>query len=102
MHWNASLDSRSTATADVAAKSGSLLQAAIDRCKSRGDILVVQLTVTDGNEPAYGLYRSAGFEPFGTEPMAIRTPAGFRSKVHMWLDLSPLRMPQEPITARSP
>lgn len=30
MHWNASLDSRSTATADVAAKSGSLLRAAID------------------------------------------------------------------------
>jgi len=78
-----------------------LLQAAIDRCKSRGDILVMQLTVTDGNEPAMALYRNAGFRPFGTEPMAIRTPAGFRSKVHMWLDLSPLRMPQTPITARS-
>jgi GNAT superfamily N-acetyltransferase len=79
-----------------------LLRAAIDRCKSRGDILVMQLTVTDGNEPAVALYRSAGFEPFGTEPMAIRTAAGFRSKVHMWLDLSSLRMPQTPTNARSP
>lgn len=79
-----------------------LLQAAINRCKSRGDILVMQLTVTDGNEPAIALYRSAGFEPFGTEPMAVRTAAGFRSKVHMWLDLAPSRMPQAPTTARSP
>jgi GNAT superfamily N-acetyltransferase len=79
-----------------------LLRAAIDRCKSWGDILVMQLTVTEGNEPAMALYRSAGFRPFGTEPMAIRTPAGFRSKVHMWLDLAPLRMPQTPNTARSP
>lgn len=79
-----------------------LLQAAIGRCRSRDDILVMQLTVTDGNEAATALYRSAGFSPFGTEPMAIRTPAGFRSKVHMWLDLSPLRVSQEPITARSP
>ena len=67
-----------------------LLQAAIDRCKSRGDILVVQLTVTEGNEPAVALYRSAGFQPFGTEPMAIRTSGGFGAKVHMWLDLSGL------------
>jgi ribosomal protein S18 acetylase RimI-like enzyme len=65
-----------------------LLQAAIGRCRSRGGIRVVQLTVTEGNEPAVALYRSAGFRPFGTEPMAVRTPAGFRSKVHMWLDLS--------------
>jgi ribosomal protein S18 acetylase RimI-like enzyme len=79
-----------------------LVQAAIDRCRSRGDVRVVQLTVTDGNEPAIALYRSAGFEPFGTEPMAIRTAAGFRSKVHMWLALAPSRMPQAPTTARSP
>lgn len=79
-----------------------LLQAAIDRCRSQGDILVMQLTVTEGNEPAIALYRSAGFEPFGTEPMAIRTPAGYRSKVHMWLDLSGVANPQTPTTARSP
>jgi GNAT superfamily N-acetyltransferase len=79
-----------------------LLQATIDRCKSRGDILVMQLTVTDGNEPAIALYRSAGFEPFGTEPMAIRTADGFRSKVHMWLDLSGAANARAPITARLP
>jgi GNAT superfamily N-acetyltransferase len=79
-----------------------LLQAAIDRCKSRGDILVMQLTVTDGNEPAIALYRSAGFEPFGTEPMAIRTADGFRSKVHMWLDLSGAANARASVTARLP
>ena len=79
-----------------------LLQAAIDRCKSRGDILVMQLTVTDGNEPAIALYRSAGFAPFGTEPMAIRTADGFRTKVHMWLDLSGAANAGAPITARLP
>jgi GNAT superfamily N-acetyltransferase len=65
-----------------------LLQSAIDRCKSRGDTLVMQLTVTEGNEPAISLYQSMGFSSFGVEPMAIHTPSGFKSKVHMWLALS--------------
>ena len=34
-------------------------------------------------ELAVRLYRSVGFEAFGTEPMAILTPGGFRAKVHM-------------------
>jgi len=65
-----------------------LLEAAIDQCKSRGDTLVMQLTVTEGNDPAISLYQTKGFKAFGVEPMAICTPAGFRSKVHMWLNLS--------------
>ena len=61
-----------------------LLAAAIAHAQTRPGLLVVQLTVTQGNDAAIGLYRAAGFQTFGTEPMAILTPGGFRGKVHMW------------------
>ena len=64
-----------------------LLQAAVEFCKQRGDIRAVQLEVTEGNMPAVTLYESLGFIAYGVEPMAVLTPAGFRSKVHMWLSL---------------
>ena len=64
-----------------------LLQAAIQFCKQRGDIRAVQLEVTEGNSPALRLYESLGFKEYGVEPMAVLTPIGFRSKVHMWLSL---------------
>ena len=64
-----------------------LLQAAIQFCKVRGDIRAVQLEVTEGNTPALSLYESFGFKAYGVEPMAVLTPTGFRSKVHMWLNL---------------
>jgi hypothetical protein len=44
--------------------------------------------VTQGNAHAEQLYQSLGFEPFGVEPMAVWTSEGYRSKVHMWLDLA--------------
>lgn len=69
-----------------------LLAAAVEHARARGDVLLLTLTVTEGNEPALRLYRSAGFASFGVEPMAILTPAGFKGKVHMWL---PLRQPSE-------
>jgi GNAT superfamily N-acetyltransferase len=62
-----------------------LLQAAIDHCVARGDILAMQLRLTEGNEPALRLYRRLGFAAYGLEPMAILTPSGFKSKVHMAL-----------------
>lgn len=62
-----------------------LLQAAIEFCKARGDIRAVRLEVTEGNTPAIALYESLGFKTFGVEPLAVLTPSGFRSKVHMWL-----------------
>jgi RimJ/RimL family protein N-acetyltransferase len=43
--------------------------------------------VTEGNEPAIRLYQSLGFRAWGTEPQAIRTPGGFRGKVHMMMSL---------------
>lgn len=61
-----------------------LLDAAMAHLRTRrADITVVVLTVTEGNRSAIRLYRSAGFAVFGTEPMAIRTPDGYRAKVHM-------------------
>ena len=64
-----------------------LLQAATQFCTDRGGIRAVQLEVTEGNTPAVTLYESLGFTAFGVEPMAVLTPTGFMSKVHMWLSL---------------
>jgi ribosomal protein S18 acetylase RimI-like enzyme len=65
-----------------------LMDAALDIARRRGDIAVVTLTVTEGNEAALHLYRAAGFAPFGVEPMAILTPGGYKAKVHMWLSVA--------------
>lgn len=48
---------------------------------------MLSLTLTEGNEPALRLYRAVGFTTWGIEPMAIRTAAGFKGKVHMSLAL---------------
>ena len=64
-----------------------LVNAALAAARSRSGVLVVTLTVTEGNLPAIHLYQSCGFNTFGIEPMAIATPSGFKSKVHMWLSL---------------
>ncbi len=60
-----------------------LLAAALAHANTKADVRVLNLTVTLGNEPAIRLYRDAGFQTFGVEPMAIATEAGFLSKVHM-------------------
>jgi GNAT superfamily N-acetyltransferase len=65
-----------------------LLEAAELHAKSKHGIVSLTLTVTEGNESAITLYRTAGFEIFGTEPMAIHTPTGYKAKVYMWLPLS--------------
>jgi len=64
-----------------------LLEAALEAAAARPGILVVTLTVTVGNVPAIRLYEACGFRTFGVEPMAIATPTGLKSKVHMWLQL---------------
>jgi ribosomal protein S18 acetylase RimI-like enzyme len=66
-----------------------LLDALIAHARARDGLLALNLTVTEGNEPALRLYRAAGFQVFGTEPLAIRTPSGFKGKVGMWLPLRP-------------
>ena len=64
-----------------------LLHAAIGFARARTGTTVITLTVTEGNESAIGLYHRAGFAAFGTEPMAIRAPSGYKAKAHMWLRL---------------
>ena len=64
-----------------------LLMAAIKYAQSKESLLLLTLTVTQGNERAVNLYRSVGFQEYGIEPMAILTPSGFKAKVLMWLQL---------------
>ena len=64
-----------------------LVQAALAAAIERPGVRVVTLTVTEGNAPAIRLYEACGFSAFGTEPMAIATPEGFKGKVHMWCPL---------------
>lgn len=64
--------------------SRALLQAAIEHASQRGGVTVLQLEVTQGNQPATALYEALGFQAFGVEPMAVCTPAGYLAKVHMW------------------
>jgi RimJ/RimL family protein N-acetyltransferase len=61
-----------------------LLDAAIDHASQRPGTLILTLTVTEANESAIRLYREVGFQAWGTQPMAIATPAGYKGKVHMW------------------
>ncbi|HQX61252.1 MAG TPA: GNAT family N-acetyltransferase [Burkholderiaceae bacterium] len=64
-----------------------LAAAVIAHASAREGLLLLNLTVTEGNAPAGHLYRSVGFQEFGVEPMAILTPTGFKAKIHMWLPL---------------
>ena len=60
-----------------------LLQAALRHAEAREGVKAITLTVTEGNAPAIHLYEVAGFEVWGSEPMAIATPSGYKAKLHM-------------------
>lgn len=64
-----------------------LVERALVHASARPGVEVLTLTVTQGNVPAESLYRSVGFREFGVEPMAMRGPAGYLAKVHMWVQL---------------
>lgn len=64
-----------------------LLKALVAHARANGLESLV-LTVTDGNERALRLYRSAGFRSFGIEPDAIRVAGRAHAKNHMHLDLN--------------
>jgi GNAT superfamily N-acetyltransferase len=65
-----------------------LMQAVVQHGKTLQDLRLLQLEVTQGNAAAERLYQSLGFQAYGVEPMAVLTANGFKSKVHMWLDLA--------------
>ena len=64
-----------------------LVEAVLAAARARAGLRVVQLTVTEGNDAARGLYERCGFRGFGVEPMAVFVEGRFHGKVHMWLDL---------------
>ncbi|MDR3370171.1 GNAT family N-acetyltransferase [Rhodoferax sp.] len=61
-----------------------LVQRALACARSRVDVKLVQLTVTEGNHAAQALYERHGFVTFGLEPMAVAVGNDFVAKVHMW------------------
>jgi RimJ/RimL family protein N-acetyltransferase len=67
-----------------------LVQAVLASAQDEPMALLVQLTVSEGNAAAEGLYAACGFVRFGVEPFAMRHGAGFVAKVHMWRPVKPL------------
>ncbi|MGY0193861.1 GNAT family N-acetyltransferase [Leptothrix sp. BB-4] len=65
-----------------------LVQAVLAKARDVPGLVLVQLTVTEGNQPATKLYESCGFISFGVEPLANRIGAAFVSKRHMWCRVS--------------
>ena len=61
-----------------------LVFAALEFARSRGNVKIVQLTVSQGNTAAETLYRRCGFVEFGVEPFAVAAASGYVSKLHMW------------------
>jgi GNAT superfamily N-acetyltransferase len=68
-----------------------LMQAVVQHGRARQGLRLLQLEVTQGNAAAERLYQSLGFQAYGLEPMAVLTADGYRSKVHLWLDLAALQ-----------
>jgi GNAT superfamily N-acetyltransferase len=67
---------------------GQLVDQVLACARSRAGVLLVQLTVTDGNRSAQALYERKGFIQFGLEPFAVAVGTGFVAKVHMWCRLN--------------
>lgn len=67
-----------------------LLGAALDHARARPHAKIIQLTVTEQNTCAHGLYERLGFASFGVEPYAIALGERYLAKVHMWRPLTDL------------
>lgn len=64
-----------------------LVRRVLSHARTQPQLMLVQLTVTEGNGAAQGLYERMGFEVFGVEPYAVAVGDRYVSKVHMWCDL---------------
>ncbi|WP_407316541.1 GNAT family N-acetyltransferase [Pseudomonas sp. nanlin1] len=71
-----------------------LVRAVLAYAQAQPQLLLVQLTVTEGNSGAQGLYARLGFKTFGVEPLAVAVGQGFVAKVHMWHALSKADAPR--------
>ncbi len=74
---------------------GRLVGAALDHARSLPHLLLVQLTVTEGNDGARALYERFGFVAYGVEPYAVSLGERYVSKIHMWCPLRALPTPRE-------
>ncbi|MES2883348.1 MAG: GNAT family N-acetyltransferase [Pseudomonadota bacterium] len=61
-----------------------LVMAVLGLAQQSAGILLVQLTVTETNQPALRLYERCGFLRYGTEPLAVKCGDGYLSKLHLW------------------
>ena len=64
-----------------------LMQALLDDARALPALARLDLTVTEGNAAAQGLYTRFGFTVFGIQPDAIRVDGRAWAKVHMGLCL---------------
>jgi GNAT superfamily N-acetyltransferase len=65
-----------------------LVDEALVEARKMGGIEIMSLTVTADNLPALRLYGKVGFQEFGREPRAVKTPAAYLDKLHMWRPVS--------------
>ena len=67
---------------------GKALTEACIRCAKEAGYLQLELNVTASNERAIAMYKSAGFEEFGRNPLGFRSRInGFQELVYMRLEL---------------
>lgn len=66
-----------------------LIRRAIEQAKSLPGLEQILLAVTSVNTPAYGLYRSVGFQTYGTEPKAMLFNGEYLDEYLMALLLNP-------------
>ncbi len=61
-----------------------LVMAVLARARQSTGTLLVQLTVTESNQPALRLYERCGFMRYGLEPLAVQSADGYLAKLHLW------------------
>ena len=65
----------------------SLVLGVLEYARQRAGVKLIQLSVTEGNDAAQGLYERCGFVAYGVEPYAVEVGSEYVNKVHMWCDL---------------